>query len=50
VVNVPARTIEVRRDPEGGRYRTVRTFAGNDELRPLCEPNLILRPAMLWES
>jgi Uma2 family endonuclease len=48
VVNVPARTIEVRRDPEGGRYRTVRTCAGNDELRALCEPNLILRPAMLW--
>ena len=50
VVNVPARTIEVRRDPEGGRYRTLRTVADNDELRPLREPHLILRPAMLWES
>ncbi len=50
VVNVPARTIDVHRDPQDGRYRTVRSFAGSDELRPLCEPNLALRPAMLWES
>ena len=49
VVNVPAREIEVHRDPEGGRYRTIRACAGNDELRPLCEPDLLLRPAMLWE-
>jgi Uma2 family endonuclease len=49
VVNVADRLIEVRRNPEGGRYRTVQAHAGDDELRPLCEPDLILRPAMLWE-
>jgi Uma2 family endonuclease len=49
VVNVPAQLIEVRRDPQGGRYRSTRTYAGNDELRPLCQADLVLRPATLWE-
>ena len=50
VVNIPARTIEVCRDPEGGHHRTMRTYSGQEELRPLSEPSVVLRPAMLWES
>jgi Uma2 family endonuclease len=50
IANIPARAIEVRRDPEGGHYRTTRTYSGQDELRPLSEPSVVLRPAMLWES
>jgi len=50
VVNIPDRTIEVRRDPEGGHYHASRTYSGQDELRPLREPGVVLRPAQLWES
>jgi Uma2 family endonuclease len=49
IVNVADRLIEVRRDPQGGRYRTVQEYTGDDEIRPLCEPELVLRPAMLWQ-
>jgi Uma2 family endonuclease len=48
VVNVPARSIVVHRDPAAGRYRDVRSYAGADELRPLQVPEVALRPAMLW--
>jgi len=48
VVDLRDRTIEVRRDPAGGRYRTLRTHAGDDQIHPLAFPELTLRPAMLW--
>jgi Uma2 family endonuclease len=48
IVNLVDRAIEVRRTPEQGRYREVRTFAGNDAARPLAAPEATLRPAMLW--
>jgi len=50
VVNIPDRSIEVRRDPSGGRYRSLETFTGDDEVRPLAAPEIALRPAMLWPS
>jgi Uma2 family endonuclease len=49
VVNLPEHSIEVRRDPAAGRYRSLQTFTGNDEVRPLTQPEVVLRPAMLWE-
>jgi len=48
VVNLRDHTIEVRRDPVDGRYRTLRTHAGNEEVRPLAVPSVILTPAGLW--
>jgi Uma2 family endonuclease len=48
VVNIPNRWIEVRRDPAAGRYRTLKTYADDDEVRPLALPDLVLRPSMLW--
>jgi Uma2 family endonuclease len=50
VVNIPERTIEVRRDPKDGRYQTVATHSGEDEIRPLAMRNLALKPSTLWES
>ena len=50
VVNLPEQTIEVRRDPAHGRYRTLRTYSGGEELRPLSMPEIVLRPAMLWAA
>ena len=49
VVNVPDRSIEVRRDPVGGRYRSLKTHLGDDEVRPLAFPDVALKPASLWE-
>ena len=49
VVDVAARAIEVRRDPTGGRYRSLQTFTGNDEVRPLAVPEVASRPAPLWD-
>lgn len=50
VVDVVGRAVEVRRDPSDGRYRSLKTYAGGDELRPLSMPEATLRPAALWES
>jgi len=48
IVNLPDRSIEVRRDPGSGHYRSLQTFSGNDEIRPLGVGELALRPSMLW--
>ena len=50
VVSIPDRSIEVRRDPSGGRYRSLTTFTGDDEVRPLAIPEIALRPSQLWPS
>ena len=48
VVSIPDRSIEVRRDPGSGRYRSLATFTGDDEVRPLAVPEIALRPSQLW--
>jgi Uma2 family endonuclease len=48
VIDIPARRVEVHRDPREGRYHSVQVFRGDDELRPLPFPGLALCPAMLW--
>lgn len=48
VVNLVERSIEVRRDPAAGRYRSLQTYAGDQEIRPAAAPDAVLRPAMLW--
>jgi Uma2 family endonuclease len=48
VVNLPERSIEVRRDPAAGRYRSLQTCQGEQEIRPLALPDVVLRPAALW--
>jgi len=50
VVNVPDRSIEVRRDPGGSGYRSLQTLTGDDEVRPLAVREIALRPSMLWPS
>jgi len=50
VVDLSERAIEVRRDPDDGTYRHVRTYAGQEELRPLAYPDIVLRPVELWEG
>ena len=50
VVSIPGREIEVHRDPQDGRYRSLETYRGEDEIRPLAMPELTLRPVMLWPS
>jgi len=50
VVNLIERTVEVRRDPANGRYRSLQTFAGDEEVRPLAASRLALRPSTLWGS
>ena len=50
VVDVSARAIEVRREPVGGRYRSLKTHSGDDEVRPSAIPEVALRPSTLWES
>jgi len=48
VVDVVGRSIEVHRDPAQRRYRSRRRFTGEEEVRPLSKPHLVLRPSMLW--
>jgi len=50
VVNLPDRSVEVRRDPHAGRYRSLQTFTGEDEVHPLAVPEVVLRAATLFSS
>ncbi len=50
VISLPARSIEVRRDPQGGRYRSLQVYSSHDELRPLAAPGAVLRSSMLWRE
>ena len=50
VVNLPEQSIEVRRDPAAGRYRSLQTYLGEQEVRPLAAPEIALRPAALWKT
>lgn len=50
VVNLPDRSIEVRRDPGASRYRSLQTHTGEDDVHPLAMPELVLRPSMLWPT
>lgn len=50
VISLPDRSIEVRRDPGNGRYRTLHTYTGGDEVRPLAMPEIALRPSSLWQG
>jgi Uma2 family endonuclease len=38
IVNLPERTIEVHRDPEADRYRTIHTFGSGEFIKPLAAP------------
>jgi Uma2 family endonuclease len=48
VVDLVNHRIEVRRDPDAGTYRSLTTFVGEEDLRPLATPEIVLRPSMLW--
>ena len=50
VVDVAAERIEVRRGPAAGRYQSLTSFAGDEELRPLSIAEVSLRPASLWPA
>ena len=48
VVNLRDRCVEVRRDPQGGVYRSVETFGTGQEVRPLAFPDAVLPVARLF--
>lgn len=48
VVDLENSLVEVRRDPVAGRYRSMQTYSGEDEIRPLKLPEAVLRPVMLF--
>ena len=42
IVNLFERTIEVHRDPEADRYRTIHSFGSGEFVKPLAAPDLRL--------
>ena len=50
VVNVAERSIEVRRDPAAGRFRSLQTYQGQQEVRRPALPEVAFHPAVLWEA
>lgn len=50
LVNLAARSIQVRRDPVDGRYTSLTTLTGEQEARPLCYPDVALAAGALWEQ
>lgn len=50
LVDIPDSRLEVRRDPQGGTYRDVRTLEINETVRPLSFPELELPVSLLFEG
>ncbi len=48
VVNIPERSLEIRRDPEQGVYRTALTLRSGEDARPLAFPEVRLPVARLF--
>lgn len=48
VINVPKQQVEVRRNPKGGRYSTIETFARGDVAHPLSFPDVALDVDVLF--
>ena len=48
IVNIPARCVEVHRNPENGSYRDIRAYGTNETVRPLAFPELELPVADLF--
>ena len=49
VVDVAAQVIEVRRELEGSRYRSLVAYRDDEPIRPLARPNLVFSPALLFD-
>lgn len=49
VVNIPAQCIEVFRNPQGGKYRDVRSVGRDASVRPLCFPDIELPVSLLFD-
>ncbi|MGH7137827.1 MAG: Uma2 family endonuclease [Pirellulales bacterium] len=47
IVNLVDGCVEVRRDPRGGRYQSLRTHLAGDEIRPLLFPDYPLQITLL---
>ncbi len=48
VVNTPERCVEVRRESAGGSNRSLVCLAGDEGVRPLAFPEIVLVPPTLW--
>ena len=49
VVDVAAQVVEVRRELEGRRYRSLTAYRDGDPIRPLARPELAFLPALLFD-
>src|SRR5438270_10810090 len=50
IVNLIDKTIEVRREPRGGRCRSVRSFGGGEIVQPLATPKAQLSVDALFDQ
>jgi Uma2 family endonuclease len=48
IVNIPDRSIEIRRDPRAGSYASLVVLKSGDEARPLAFPEIVLPVARLF--
>jgi Uma2 family endonuclease len=48
IVNLPERSVEVRREPQGSSYRSLVVLRPGDEVRPLAFPQIALDIARLF--
>ncbi len=50
VADLIAARIVVHRDPAESHYRSVQSVSGNQQIRPLAFPEIVLRAKSLWEE
>lgn len=50
VVDVAAQVVEVRRELEGSRYRSLAAYRDEDPIRPLARPEMAFSPALLFDQ
>jgi len=48
VIDLAGESVRVFRNPEGGKYRQTQIFRGDEEVRPLSFPEVVLTPAAVW--
>jgi Uma2 family endonuclease len=48
IINIPNRCLEIRRDPEGGVYKTLLVVRPGEDARPLAFPDVALPVAKLF--
>jgi Uma2 family endonuclease len=50
IFNLVDTLVEVRRNPDAGKYQSLQQFSGEAEFHPLAFPDLTIKPSCIWPT